>query len=197
MSRREILVDPNLLKKSVQEAEKDGPLPNLSKLWEKTVEIYNSQRLTEIFPAITISVALLRIEAWKSDNTLGFDIKTQKGRRGRPTGSTNTVKDTSATVEDNSEDDGEMELSVKLMVQDTPDKFKKLAAKAQKSRTAAMRLKCLDCCGWQRQEVANCACRNCPLWSWRPYQNRADFPVEPTEKVEVEPVNSASTLVAV
>lgn len=31
----------------------------------------------------------------------------------------------------------------------------------------AMKMKCLDCCGWQRKEVELCPIRHCPLWAYR------------------------------
>lgn len=33
--------------------------------------------------------------------------------------------------------------------------------------SAAIRLKCLDCCGNLANEVRECTCYNCPLWSVR------------------------------
>jgi len=31
----------------------------------------------------------------------------------------------------------------------------------------AMRLKCLDCCGFVQKEVRLCPCKNCPLYPYR------------------------------
>jgi len=31
----------------------------------------------------------------------------------------------------------------------------------------AIRAKCLDCCGGQRQEVKHCAAKECPIWPYR------------------------------
>lgn len=31
----------------------------------------------------------------------------------------------------------------------------------------AIRAKCMDCCCYQRNEVAACPCTNCPLWPYR------------------------------
>jgi len=31
----------------------------------------------------------------------------------------------------------------------------------------AIRLKCMDCCCWQRSEVTRCASVECPLWPFR------------------------------
>lgn len=35
------------------------------------------------------------------------------------------------------------------------------------SKTKAIRLKCLDCCAYQQNEVKLCASTNCPLWRYR------------------------------
>ena len=39
-----------------------------------------------------------------------------------------------------------------------------------RSRTAAIKAKCLDCCCWQRAEVSNCSIDTCSLWLYRPYR---------------------------
>lgn len=35
------------------------------------------------------------------------------------------------------------------------------------TRSKAIRLKCLDCCGGQANEVKLCPCLDCPLWNYR------------------------------
>lgn len=40
-----------------------------------------------------------------------------------------------------------------------------------KSKAAAVKAKCLDCCCWQRTEIADCLVDTCPLWPYRPYRN--------------------------
>lgn len=35
------------------------------------------------------------------------------------------------------------------------------------TRTKAIRLKCVDCCGGALSEVKACVCRDCPLWAYR------------------------------
>jgi len=44
-------------------------------------------------------------------------------------------------------------------------------AMSGKSRAAAVKAKCLDCCCWQRVEVANCPVEDCSLWLYRPYRS--------------------------
>ncbi len=39
----------------------------------------------------------------------------------------------------------------------------------------AIKQKCLDCCCWDRTEVAKCLTDTCPLWNFRPF--RDDNPV--------------------
>ncbi len=43
-------------------------------------------------------------------------------------------------------------------------------AMAGRSKVAAIKVKCLDCCGWQKEEVRNCQVPACPLYPYRPYQ---------------------------
>ena len=35
------------------------------------------------------------------------------------------------------------------------------------SRSKAIRLKCIDCCGGNMAEVRKCPATNCPLWRYR------------------------------
>ena len=53
-----------------------------------------------------------------------------------------------------------------------PDSYRVnyLKAVSGKSRAAAVKAKCLDCCCWQRKEVRLCTAVTCPLWKYRPYQ---------------------------
>jgi hypothetical protein len=40
-----------------------------------------------------------------------------------------------------------------------------------RSRGAAVKLACLQCVCWQRNEVRDCTIEGCALWQYRPYQN--------------------------
>jgi len=60
-----------------------------------------------------------------------------------------------------------------------------------KSLRAAINAQCLECCGWQRVEVAACTDTGCPLYAVRPYQDfspdgreAGDSGVESTNAVE-------------
>ena len=55
--------------------------------------------------------------------------------------------------------------------QDVPNSYRRrwerLACNAPTSYRAAVELKCLDCCCWERTEVKQCEIRGCALWSLR------------------------------
>jgi len=55
-----------------------------------------------------------------------------------------------------------------------PESHRRTYVKAicHKSGAAAIKAKCLDCCNWQRIEVQNCTCIECPLYEYRPYQGK-------------------------
>ena len=50
-----------------------------------------------------------------------------------------------------------------------PEKYRVMFEKAAtgRSRRAAIRLQCLECCGWQSAEVRRCHIKDCPLWPYR------------------------------
>ena len=54
-----------------------------------------------------------------------------------------------------------------------PDKHKLAtgrALRAQVAKSVAIRVKCLQCCGYQRDEIAVCTVVTCALHPVRPYQ---------------------------
>lgn len=53
---------------------------------------------------------------------------------------------------------------------ETMNKYEKMVNDAvgkRISRSKAIRLKCLDCCVYQANEVKECTCTTCPLWRYR------------------------------
>lgn len=51
-------------------------------------------------------------------------------------------------------------------------RYRRSAERSRRERGEAIRLKCLDCCAWDTREVKRCEIRDCPLWPFRPYQER-------------------------
>lgn len=39
----------------------------------------------------------------------------------------------------------------------------------RKSMAAAVKSQCLECCGWQKEEVKLCTDLGCPLYKYRPF----------------------------
>lgn len=48
--------------------------------------------------------------------------------------------------------------------QDRQDRWRSTASRVGKSKVAAIRIKCLECCCWQEAEVRQCQIVNCALW---------------------------------
>lgn len=57
-----------------------------------------------------------------------------------------------------------------------PELWKKLFDKAYggNSKASALKAKCLDCSCFNREEVRSCTVQTCPLWIYRPYQNKLE-----------------------
>ena len=48
--------------------------------------------------------------------------------------------------------------------------FLKVHSEKKASATNAIKLKCLDCCCWEREEIRLCTVKQCGLWRIRPYK---------------------------
>ena len=58
-----------------------------------------------------------------------------------------------------------------------PEKHKIATERAllkQMPRSTAIKVKCLACCNFDREEVKTCAVITCPLWAYRPYQDKVE-----------------------
>jgi hypothetical protein len=60
-------------------------------------------------------------------------------------------------------------LPLSNLPQDVPRRWRnhwlKVADRAATSYRAAVELKCLECCAWQKTEARTCEIRGCPLWA--------------------------------
>ena len=64
------------------------------------------------------------------------------------------------------------------LVKRAPVKYRNLYGKALQGKLAprsAIKIKCLECCGWERMRdgidlIGGCSIRSCPLWAVRPFQ---------------------------
>lgn len=166
-------VDRAKLTAALVEAEKDGPLPNLTKLWERAAEIYNA--MPGVQP-ITFSVVLLRAKEW------GIQVKTTPGRKGGPL--TEERKQAMQAARGQRVPRAEKMKEFKTFdllradLSKDADKrrFLPVVDAAEKgSLRAAIKLNCLDCCNWQTSEIKQCGIEGCPMYPHRPYkQGQAD-----------------------
>lgn len=192
MGRRLIQVDLSLLKQSIAKAEENGPLRTQNDVWIKAAEIYNT--LPAIPEKITFSVVFLRA---KENN---IEIKTQsargKGKKASQSGITSPSQRPQTAPERISPfpETGTQEktkspinTSFEVMEKRTPERFSSLADAVRKgSKKAAIKLHCLECCGYATNEVKNCTGLGCALYSFRPYQEK-EKPAEIVQPAIISP----------
>jgi len=103
---------------------------------------------------LTKSVVYLRVKEF------GIQLKTPKGKKGNPN-LNNTNREPKVLDSDLFKD----------LHGYVPSTYKNLVKRIEKgSKTAAIKLKCLDCANYQPKEVKYCTVSSCPLWPIRPYQ---------------------------
>ena len=175
MGRRTIVVDKAKLENAITIVEKDGGLENLTTLFQKVAEVYNTDNPPE---NITFSVVGLRVKEWN------IQVKTTPGRRGRQPGEGMNVdghalaakRAKNKKAKFNSEN---AHLAFVAMREKTPERFHPLINRIEKgSRAAAAKLFCLQCVGFETKEVRECTSKECPMYLFRPYQNSDDDAVE-------------------
>lgn len=63
--------------------------------------------------------------------------------------------------------------AVRKRLADMPDSARRgylRAIQGKASPRAAIKAFCMECCGWQRDEVRLCTAQACPLYAYRPFQ---------------------------
>ena len=131
-----------------------NPPSSRQKLWEAVASTDWAKGLT-----LSSQVAMLKAKA------LGCIIATPLGKKGNPGGLKKTRtggtprKGIPATIA------AELKRIHGEKYSGTVDRASKGSLKS------AIKLKCLDCCGFQKSEVALCTITACPLWSFRFVKN--------------------------
>lgn len=162
-------VSQERLQRCINEAENNGPLSNLSALREAVAIIYNAN-LPDGLPAINARVVYLMVKEWK------IVTKTVAGKFGVSTGGFPAGAVPSPRV---SRSDRFANDPVKSKVlNDLTTRYKStsylhsLAVRVKEgSMSAAVKLKCLDCCVEDRTSIKTCRVYSCSLWAFRPYQS--------------------------
>jgi hypothetical protein len=162
MPRTTTPVDETLLRKAKEIAEKDGPLANLSILYQKTAEIYNALPKTDPkFINISQSVVGLRVKEYH------MDTQTKAGKRGRPKGCSPVHRDNMGPRLSRAEkfNTAAIKESFAEIRRLAGPENENLVNKAEKGNLkAAVKLHCIGCQGYQRSEVAKCTAIGCPAW---------------------------------
>ena len=112
---------------------------------------------------LTPQVAMLKAKAFN------IVIKTPVGQRGRKKGSgpvPNAGRKGKRTIP--------LPIVDLLKRQYAPSVHKAIDRAASGSMKAAIKLKCLDCVCYQKKEVTLCETVDCPLWVFRPYQDKQE-----------------------
>jgi len=181
MARRIREVNRSWLEACIREAEKDGPVKGgIVALYKVVTDLYNVN--DQIPEQVTYSVIGLRIKEWD------LPFITKAGKRGRTKGSSsanpNLGHHTRVPKAEKFAANAEVQAHFSYLVKVTPERFLPILERVKEgSRTAAVKLHCLECSGYVTSEVRDCQCvSSCSLWAFRPYQGS----VEVEEQTESE-----------
>ena len=162
--------------KIVDDLESKQSFESPSLLW-KAVEDTDWAKVMQPRP-LTAAIAYTRAKE------LGITYKTQPGKRG--VGLHGPAVKKVPRAEKMKKFSGSFE---KMRVE-IPVRWHNLIEKAEGgSKTAAIKLKCLDCSCWQPPEIKHCTSPSCSLYPIRPYQGKADEYSE-DEESKVESVDT-------
>lgn len=155
--RKPIEINPIEFQNVVTELESVNKFANRSQLW---AALEASDWAKNITPRpLTAQVAMMKAEK------LQLKIGTPKGQRGRVKGQKPPMnagrKKKVFSIE---------KLIGAIPKEERPGLEKTVEKARNGSLKARIKLKCLDCCNWQKVEVAVCECDDCPLWDVRPYK---------------------------
>lgn len=183
--RTPTFVDISLLRDCITETEKDGPLKTQSALHQAVAGLMLFRGATRITP----SIVMLRIAE------LNIPIKTQKAKKGRGPARAKLPQQESdvvvvkpvisslpnisspyrAPAPVNAPAKGDYSrVPVKADYEGAPTNngFTGIIARAKKGdKQALMAWMCATCVNFEKDEITNCRCFDCPLWQTRPFQN--------------------------
>lgn len=152
MSKVKLQVDKQQLINTINEVEKNGPLLNRSELAETVAQTDWAKNYKP--KPVTKSVVILRIKEF------GIEPKTLKGKGQNNISRVATQKRKKR-----------QKINLQELRDATPKKYWKLIDQIESgSNVACIKLKCLECSGWQTKEIRLCPVKTCANHSRRPYQ---------------------------
>lgn len=172
--RKTIEFDIPTIQKLIMLAEEKNTYSGRDPLYNEVVRLYkesgapNADRLTPIL-------------VYQRVKKFNLEVKTAPGKRGRAKGEGFPARRTTPTT--SPAKSAHIQKLRRFVINEgyphTKDKNKPAHVRAIKlvdkvargSMKAAIRLKCLECANFDREEIKNCQCGDtCSLWSLRPYQ---------------------------
>jgi hypothetical protein len=183
MAKTATKVDKGWFVLCVEEAEKDGPLANLAKLYDEVARVYNGGKDAS-YDEISGAVAKGRITEWS------LTVKTLPGRRGREKGVPMSAEHKAKLhagraaagprvnkSKKHPQREAFIEAATARLKANEALRFLPLVERAANgSSKARCRLRCLDCMAYVPTEIKKCGDVGCENFLVRPYQR--SVPVE-------------------
>jgi hypothetical protein len=162
--REKLVIVKTEMQAAIYVIEKDGPLPNRGALW---AALENSDWAKGLSPRpLTAQVAMVRAKEF-AEGGEPLDIKTPLGKRGGD----GTFGGKRGRVKGQAVKRKGMSFEAVCFFADEYPQMVSTVEKAEAgSLKSAVKLKCLDCSGGSKKEVALCTVRACALYGFRPYQ---------------------------
>lgn len=178
MGRASLVINKDLLSKSVLDCESAKEYSNRSLLFKDVASTYG----TYIGKSVSTTWILQRIQE------LGIELRTPKGRIGRVQGQAPASGERRTRAEKLATDPKavkSLSLLKKDVLREKQGKYLPLFKKVEQgSLKAAIQLKCLDCTNYQANEIRHCPCNACVLWNFRPFKNQGE------EEIEIETIDN-------
>ena len=177
--RKPIQVNRQALEIAIQTAENENQFPTLSALWEDVAVRYNAA-VKPVKP-LKAGVVYLRVREW------GIEVQTKPGKKG---GDGSHLRGTNRGPRipraDKFAKNPEVFEAIRArLTLNGAQRYLPLVEKIEKgSRSAAVKLHCLDCCAYQTAEVRRCSDPVCAMWLFRPYQGATEEDEQPVEQPE-------------
>jgi hypothetical protein len=171
-------IEKSVLQAVVKELEGSKQFPNQSLLFKEVADVYNARTKQ------SCSFATLALYAQKHK----VEIKTPKGKRGRAAGfgvTGGNRKRVSKAEKFAASPTAKKALDAveATIPADKRQRFLPvIQALRNGSRTAAVKLNCLDCTCYVVKEIKECHINSCAMWLFRPYQGGAN----PDEAAEMK-----------
>ena len=174
MARVALVIEKTELSEIIQkvESENNGPFPNRSALAQAVAETDWAQNVKDAKDRVKgASSAVIQARI----RELGIEPQTPVGKRGRPAGVPMPAgAHTNRTSRSEKFQAPKIAKYFSNLKKAQPDeRTKNLAERAAKgSMAAAVKLKCIECVGYEdvSKRVGQCGVKTCSLWAFRPYQ---------------------------